>query len=347
MLELLNKLRLNNHSLTSRWIAAFFALACLGPLWPTYFISSSVKFVDSVGIRFVLIPKGEFFMGNKDTTLDLIKEFPKYEVSRIVQLDDERPSHQVKISKEFYLGVNEVTLGQFTRFLSETNYLPESMRDGKGAYGYVKRDDGNRTRDEVIFDGPDPQFSLMTTGFDQTADHPVVNVSWNDAIAMAAWLTEKEGVLYRLPTEAEWEYACLANQNMRYAQSNRPNGLADFANIFDLSAAAEWSPADEFALDDRDGFVFTAPVGRFDANAFGLKDMLGNVSEWVADDYDPHYYHHSLLTDPVGPELNSDKVRRGGAWNTSFLDARCASRNYSAPSSRHPTLGFRLVREAS
>ncbi len=347
MLKLINKLRLNNHSLTSRLIAAFFALACLGPLWPTYFISSSAKFVDSVGIRFVLIPKGEFFMGNKDSTLDLIKEFSKYEVSRIVQLDDERPSHQVKISKGFYLGVNEVTLGQFTRFLSETNYLPESMRDGKGGYGYVKREDENRPKDSAIFEGPDPQFSWMTTGFDQTGDHPVVNVSWNDALAMAAWLTEKEGVLYRLPTEAEWEYACLADQNMRYSQSNRPNDLADFANIFDHAASVALNPADELAIDDSDGFVFTAPVGHFDANAFGLKDMVGNVSEWVADDYDPHYYYHSLLIDPIGPELNGDKVRRGGSWNTSFLDSRCASRNYSKPSSRHPTVGFRLVREVS
>lgn len=347
MFEFINKLNLKDHSFASRLIAVIFALACLGPLWPTYFISSSAKLVDSVGMKFVLIPSGEFFMGNKDTTLELIKDFPKYEVSRIVALDDERPLHQVKVSQSFYLGVNEVTLGQFAKFLSETNYLPESMNDGKGAYGYVKPDDQSQRVDATIFAGPVPEFSLMNPGFDQSPDHPVVNVSWNDALAMAAWLTEKEGVRYRLPTEAEWEYACLANQQKRYSQSNHPDDLSGIGNTFDQEAASAWSPADELALDESDGFVFTGPVGSYEANAFGVKDMLGNVSEWVADGYDPHYYYHSLLTDPQGSEMNVDRVHRGGAWNTSSLDARCASRSHAAPSGRHPTLGFRLVREAS
>lgn len=347
MFEFINKLRPKDHSFTRRLTAAFFVLVCLGFLWPTYFMSSSAKLVDSVGMKFVLIPSGEFWMGNKDTALELIKDFPKYEVSQIVQLDDERPLHHVKISKDFYLGVNEVTLGQFARFLSETNYLPESVKDGKGAYGYVKRGDQRQAADVSILAGPASEFSFMNTGFDQSQDHPVVNVSWNDAMAMAAWLTEKEGVRYRLPTEAEWEYACLANQQKRYSQSNRPEDLSDIANTFDQEAASTWSPADELASDGSDGFVFTAPIGSYSANAFGVKDMLGNVSEWVVDDYDPHYYYHSLLTDPQGPETNGDKVHRGGAWNTSSLDARCASRSHAAPSGRHPTLGFRLVREAS
>lgn len=328
-------------------MAAFFALVCLGPLWPTYFISPSSKLVDSIGMKFVLIPSGEFLMGNKDTALELIKDFPKYEVSQIVKLDDERPLHQVKISKDFYLGVHEVTVGQFARFLSETNYLPESIKDGKGAYGYVSRDDQSLRMGTTVFVGPATEFSPMNPGFDQSPDHPVVNVSWNDALAMAAWLTEKEGVRYRLPTEAEWEYACLANQQKRYSQSNHPDDLADFANTFDQEATSTWNPSDELASDGSDGFVFTAPTGSYAANAFGVKDMLGNVSEWVFDDYDPHYYYHSLLTDPQGPETNSDKVHRGGAWNTSPIDSRCASRKYSKPSSRHPALGFRLVREAS
>ena len=117
--------------------------------------------------------------------MDLIKEFPKYEVHRIVELEDERPIHLVKISKNIYMGKTEVTVGQFSQFLSESRYVPESIKDGTGAYGYSATYDRSRQGSDDAFEGRDPKFSLMNPGFNQSQDHPVVNVSWNDAVAMA------------------------------------------------------------------------------------------------------------------------------------------------------------------
>lgn len=286
-------------------------------------------------------------MGSKDTTLDLVKDFPKYEVHRIVELEDERPNHQVKISKNFYLGKTEVTVGQFSQFLSESNYIPESIKDGTGAYGYSSKHDKNRQESDDAFEGRDPKFSLMNTGFSQSPNHPVVNVTWNDAVAMAEWLTKKEGVRYRLPTEAEWEYACTANQSKRFSSSDSPADLASYANTFDKDAAAYWRRWGDFALDSHDGHAFTAAVASYPANAFGLHDMVGNVWEWVSDNYDEAYYYHSELTDPQGAQQSNVKVRRGGSWHTWSLYARCSYRNYNSPSSRYPLVGFRLAREVS
>jgi formylglycine-generating enzyme required for sulfatase activity len=330
----------------TKLLAFVFVLVCLGPIWPSYFFTSQTIFSNSIGMSFVLVPKGQFFMGNKDSTLDLVKDFPKYEVHRIAELDDERPFHQVKISKNFYMGKTEVTVGQFSHFLSETNYVPESIKDGTGAYGYSLEHDKNRKEVDDAFAGRDTKYSLRNPGFDQSSEHPVVNVSWNDAVAMADWLTKKEGVRYRLPTEAEWEYACLANKQKRYSSSDNPEELSKLANIFDKDATSRWRRWGDFALESHDGYSFTSPVGSFRANAFGLHDMVGNVWEWVSDNYDDAYYYHSDLTDPQGPDSSNVKVRRGGSWHTWSLYARCSYRNYNTPSSRYPLLGFRLVREA-
>jgi formylglycine-generating enzyme len=328
-------------------LAGVIAFACICLVGLSYFFSSSNVISNSIGMSFVLIPKGQFFMGSKDTALDLIKDFPKYEVHRIGELEDERPIHQVKISKNFYMGTTEVTVGQFSQFLSESNYIPESIKDGTGAYGYSAEHDKNRQELDDAFEGRDPKFSLMNPGFKQSQDHPVVNVSWNDANAMADWLTNKEGVRYRLPTEAEWEYACLANQSKRYSTTDSPSDLGGFANTFDKDAAVNWIRWGDFSLDSHDGHAFTAPVASYPANAFGLHDMVGNVWEWVSDNYDETFYYHSELTDPQGVDKSNLKVRRGGSWHTWSLYARCSYRNYNTPSSRYPLLGFRLVREVS
>ncbi len=311
-----------------------------------FFFSSAKVMSNSIGMSFILIPKGQFFMGSKDTALDLIKEFPKYEVHGIVEIEDERPIHLVKISKNFYMGKTEVTVGQFSQFLSESRYVPESIKDGTGAYGYSATHDKNRQESDDAFEGRNPKFSLMNPGFIQSQDHPVVNVSWNDAVAMANWLTQKEGVKYRLPTEAEWEYACVASQHKRYSSSDSPSDLSKLANTFDKDATAHWIRWSEFASQGHDGYSFTAPVASFQANAFGLHDMVGNVWEWVSDNYDESYYYHSDLTDPQGADSGNVKVRRGGSWHTWPLYARCSYRNYNTPGSRYPLLGFRLVREA-
>ena len=210
----------------------------------------------------------------------------------------------------------------------------------------INEDDKNRQEVDDAFEGRNTKFSLMNPGFSQSSAHPVVNVSWNDAVAMSDWLTKKEGVRYRLPTEAEWEYACLANQQKRYSSTDSPADLSKLANTFDKDAAIHWTRWGDFALDGHDGYSFTAPVASFQANDFGLHDMVGNVGEWVSDNYDVNYYYHSDLIDPQGADSSNAKVRRGGSWHAWSLYARCSYRNYNTPSSRYPVLGFRLVREA-
>ena len=207
--------------------------------------------------------------------------------------------------KPFYLGTTEVTRGQFRRFVDEAGYKTEAEKDGKGGW----------------------RANLADHGFEQTDEHPVVNVSWNDAVAFAAWLSRKEGQTYRLPTEAEWEYACRAGTTTRYSSGDDPEGLAAVAKLW------QWKG--------------TAPVGRYNPNAWGLFDMHGNVWEWCADGYAADYYKGSPVDDPPGAAGSSDRVFRGGSWNGEPRYARSASRDGLAPESRSGGLGFRLARVQS
>src|SRR5204863_4792601 len=125
--------------------------------------------------------------------------------------------------------------------------------------------------------GPDKKYSWRITGFLQTDEHPVVNVSWNDAIAFCKWLTDQERVEYRLPTEAEWEYACRGGTATAYCNGNDVEKIPEVGNIVDALAKEKFP--DRIAIAGRDGHVFTAPVGSFRPNAFGLHDLHGNVWE--------------------------------------------------------------------
>src|SRR5262249_10455549 len=140
---------------------------------------------------------------------------------------------------------------------------------------------------------PGARYSWRNPGFAQTDEHPVVNVSWNDAQAFCDWLSQKEGKKYRLPTEAEWEYGCRANTRTRFHGGDEDGTLWQVANAMDRSLGAQWSYnklknkevqrrlSDWFeSVTWDDGYPFTAPVGRFRPNAFGLYDMHGNVWEW-------------------------------------------------------------------
>jgi formylglycine-generating enzyme required for sulfatase activity len=303
-------------------------------------------FENSLGMQFVQVPAGEFLMGSDETPDSLARDFPGYETARFLKLNDEEPVHRVRISRPFWLGRHEVTVGQFRQFLAASGYVPESIADGSGAYGYNANYDPATTIRRDAFEGRDPKYSWANPGFPQTDEQPVVNVTWHDAQALAAWLSSKENRRYRLPTEAEWEYACRAGSQGRYSHGDSPQRLAAVANTFDAEAARYWPQWAGFAVDGRDGFAFTAPVGSFPANAFGLHDMVGNVWEWVADWHDENWYARSPATDPQGPQSGTVKVRRGGSWHTWPLYARCAFRNWNTPQTRYTLLGIRLMVEA-
>jgi formylglycine-generating enzyme required for sulfatase activity len=171
----------------------------------------------------------------------------------------------------------------------------------------------------------------------------VVNVTWNDAVAFCNWLSRKEGVHYRLPTEAEWEYCCRAGTSTRYQNGNDPDQLAEVARVLDPKGKLGFAHVHQMVLPP-DG-PFTAPVGSGKPNAWGLYDMHGNAWEWCADWYDEGYYARSPTKDPQGPRETGVRVRRGGAWNTYPLWARASFRNYNTQESRCVNLGFRVVRE--
>ena len=293
----------------------------------------------------VRVPAGEFLMGSDETPQALAAAFPDYDAARFARLDDEGPVHRVRITRAFWLGQTEVTVAQFRRFVEAAGYRPESEADGTGGYGFNATYDPSTSTRGDAFEGRDPKYSWRNPGFPQGDDHPVVNVTWNDAVAMAKWLSVQEGATYRLPTEAEWEYAARAGTRSRFNTGDDPRQLLRGANVFDQDAAVHWPHWRAFALNGSDGHAFTAPVGRFAPNAFGLHDMHGNVWEWCADWHSDDYYARSPVDDPQGPTDGVVRVRRGGSWHTWAFYARSAFRNWNSPETRYVLLGFRLLRE--
>jgi formylglycine-generating enzyme len=324
-------------------IAALVLLASVA--WSDEVARKEPKVVtNSIGMKLALIPAGEFTMGSDARPEELRKFFPQYGKDRYGEdrlvLKDEAPAHKVRITRPFYMGQHEVTIANFRKFV-ETGYKPESIADGTGGYGYLP----NKPESGEAFDGRDPKYSWLNPGFKQGEDHPVVNVTWNDAQAMCQWLSEKEGKKYRLPTEAEWEYCCRAGTKTQFHSGDDPQSLLKAANTFDQECAPAWKKWEEFALEGSDGFEFTSPVGKFAPNAFGLHDMHGNVWEWCSDYHADDYYSKSPTDDPQGPTDGSVRVRRGGSWHTWALYCRSAYRNVNSQRTRYVLQGIRLVRE--
>ena len=326
------------HALSSIafWIASVWLAGCAAP--PSSPISTPLA-----GMPFVRVPAGEFMMGSDESPQALARAFPQADAKRLALLADEAPVHRVRITHAFWLGQTQVTVGQFRHFVEASGYVPESIRDGTGGYGYNPTYDPARTVRGDAFEGRDPRYSWQNPGFAQTGEHPVVNVTWNDAQAMARWLGAQAGRRCRLPTEAEWEYAARAGTRTRYPAGDDPAVLLASANTFDQSSAAHWPRWRAQAGAGSDGYAFTAPVGRFAPNAFGLRDMIGNVWEWVGDWYGEDYYARSPVDDPPGPAEGTVRVRRGGSWHTWPLYARCAYRNWNSPGTRYTLVGIRLV----
>lgn len=301
--------------------------------------------VNALGMDFVRLPAGEFSMGSSEAPDELARAFPTLERERLEGLTDEAPAHRVRITRSFEMARHEVTVGQFRAFLQRSGHVPESVADGTGGYGWRADYDPATSERGDAFEGRLPRYSWHDPGFAQTDDHPVTNVTWNDAVALARWLSQLEGRTYRLPTEAEWEYACRAGTTTRYQHGDDPAGLPRSGNTFDAATAALWPAWRDRATPGHDGHTFTAPVGSFEPNAFGLHDLHGNVWEWVSDWYDEDGYARSPQDDPTGPPDGNVKVRRGGSWHTWPLYARCAFRNWNSVQTRYPLVGIRLVRE--
>ena len=325
-----------------RFLAALTLLASTSP----FAADKAPLLRNSLGQPYVLIPAGEFIMGRQESAEALAEAYPTLERRRFDKLQDETPAHRVRISKPFWLGQHEVTVGEFRRFLLASGRVPESLADGTGAYGYNPDYDPASSARGDAFEGRLPRYSWQNPGFKQSDEHPVVNVTWFDAVAMAAWLSKTEGRRYRLPSEAEWEYAARAGSSSRYHSGDAPESLLKVANVFDADCAPLWPQWQAQALRGHDGHAFTAPVGSFAPNAWGLHDMHGNAWEWVADWHGEDYYANSPSVDPQGPATGDVRVRRGGSWHTWPLYARSAFRNWNAPDTRYVLLGFRLLREA-
>jgi formylglycine-generating enzyme required for sulfatase activity len=279
-------------------------------------------FTNSIGMTLRLIPAGEFEMGSAD---------PDREAG-----GDEKPRHRVRINRPFYLGATEVTVGQFRRFVEETKYRTEAERSDQGGHGWDSWK-GAFVRN--------PRYTWRSPGFSQGDKNPVVLVSWNDAVEFCAWLGRKDGGTYRLPTEAEWEYAARAGTTGTYWPGDDPEALAQVGNIADGSARKKHPDWKTIAA--KDGYIFTSEVGHYQRpNPWGLHDVHGNVWEWCSDLYQARYYAVSRSNDPKGPAPGpANRVIRGGSWYNIPRTARSAHRGHFAPASQSSNLGFRVARD--
>jgi formylglycine-generating enzyme required for sulfatase activity len=233
------------------------------------------EMTNSIGMRFVLIPAGEFLMGSP--------------------AGDEggRPQHQVRITKPFYLGVHEVTQGQYEAVMRSCPWSGQQ---------YVK----------------------------EGKDYPATYVSWGDAVAFCEKLSAKEGRTYRLPTEAEWEYACRAGSSTQFGFGDDPSALGNHAWYYENAGSV--------------GEDHAHGVGRKKPNGWGLYDMHGNVWEWCSDRRDEgYYYRQSPVDDPAGPASRASRVIRGGGLNYRLGICRAATRSWDSPEYRDCILGFRLA----
>ena len=265
------------------------------------------KWTDPVtDMEFVWIKGGCFQMGQTEIEKRQIIQEASEETYKKYYMD-ELPRHQVCVDG-FWMGTYEVTNTQYRKWKQD--------HDSQEYKGHSLNGD----------------------------TQPVVDVSWEEATEFAQWLTKQPGSRYtfRLPTEAEWEYAVRAGTTTARFWGDNPNDACDYANVADQAAKRQWS--DWTIHECNDGYAVTALVGQFRPNAFGLYDMIGNVWEWCQDWYDSDYYINSPKENPQGPASGSSRVGRGGGWGFAARDCRSAIRDRVSPGDRDGFLGFRLVR---
>jgi formylglycine-generating enzyme required for sulfatase activity len=245
------------------------------------------------------------------------------------------PQHHVALSKPFRLAATEVTVAQFRRFVEAADYRTDAERDGQGGRLRINNQEVQR-----------PDVNWRNPNYEQSDDCPVGQVSWNDAAAFCNWLNETAGLphvyvadaegavqvvpgpgCYRLPTEAEWEFACRAGTTTRYFWGDTSFDGNDYCWCLENSGHRPH------------------PVGTKRPNAFGLFDMQGNQREWVQDRNHDAYYAHSPAVDPAGPSDGNSRVTRGNFWNLPGVYSRSAARYRNGSAVRYFYYGFRVARD--
>jgi formylglycine-generating enzyme required for sulfatase activity len=260
----------------------------------------------------VVVPAGTFMMGAPDDEPDRQRW--------------DGPQVNVTIDRPFALGKYEVTRGQFAAFMAATTHrLAEPCRTFTGTWN------------------EDPAASWRKVNFPQTDDHPVVCVAWYDALAYVNWLNTKGGHTYYLPSEAEFEYANRAGRATIFPWGTDRGEICRHANVADASVKRRHSHVEAHACDD--GFEFTAPVGSFPANAFGLHDTFGNVWEWV---FDCWTFSHAGATGTGAPVTTGEncfkRMIKGSGYESVARYARLAARGRDdIPDFRNAVIGFRVA----
>jgi formylglycine-generating enzyme required for sulfatase activity len=280
-----------------------------------YHLGTQVEIENSVGMKMVVIPAGEFMMGSSDEEIDeALLQAKKIktgeEITRAIQ-NSERPQHKVIITKPFLMGATEVTIGQFKKFVADAKHVTEAEK--AIAVGAAPASKSTRT--------------YLNPGFEVTDDYPAGVITWNDAVAFCKWLSVQEKKTYRLPTEAEWEFACRAGTTTQYSFGD------------DYKQARKY-----FWFNGISGH-HARPVGQLLPNPFGLYDMHGNMLEWCADWHDGKWYEKSPSSDPLCTREDVGRVIRGGFYDYPEPSCRSAFRHRHSPSSLTSYDGFRCVAE--
>jgi formylglycine-generating enzyme len=245
------------------------------------------------------------------------------------------PQHQVTIARPFGLGKYEVTRAEFASFVAATGH-----QTGDKCNALTADLGGGFSFKETA------GYTWRNPGFAQTDQDPVVCVSWDDAKAYVAWLSRETAHPYRLPTEAEWEYAARAGSPRARFWGDGTAEACRYANVRDLTFMSELNkegkPDDHFACSD--SYAYTAPVGRFEANAFGLHDMLGNVFEWTEDCWNENYTGAPADGSAWSSGDCRLRVARGSSWNGSPRSLRAGFRSRGGTDYRYAGAGFRVAR---
>jgi formylglycine-generating enzyme required for sulfatase activity len=265
----------------------------------------------------VMVPAGEVLMGSNIGDID-----------SGLAAANEGPQHRAVVKQPIAIGRFEVTRDQFAAFVKSTGY--EVSERCFTLENNQPQERANR--------------SYLNPGFIQNGDHPAVCISWVDAKAYVQWLAQKTGKPYRLLSEAEFEYVARAGSASRFGVGDNPAELCKFANGADRTAKTAGLPPDVAYLNCSDGFPFTAPVGSFAPNAFGLYDVIGNVWEWTEDCFYGDYLTASADSAARNETACTSRTVRGGDWFSTQASLRPAARAKASVDAHYDDIGFRVAR---